>query len=59
MAVAKTRYFGEALRIGEEEARDALLREAKKHRYWREAAAKRMQIENLEHSSCLQVSDLD
>ncbi|CAJ0959403.1 unnamed protein product, partial [Mesorhabditis belari] len=46
-------YFDDIIPIGESEVREVLLREAKRHRYWKKSTVKKMQIEGLEASICL------
>ncbi|GMS97099.1 hypothetical protein PENTCL1PPCAC_19274 [Pristionchus entomophagus] len=53
-ATPSKRFFDDVLPFREEEIREALKREAKRHRWWKESAAKKMQIGELENSSCIQ-----
>ncbi|XGW27766.1 hypothetical protein V3C99_007947 [Haemonchus contortus] len=50
---ASNRYFDDIIPLGESEVQDALLREVKRHRYWKTSAFKKMQFERLEMLSCL------
>ncbi|PIO53233.1 hypothetical protein TELCIR_25439, partial [Teladorsagia circumcincta] len=50
---ASNRYFDDVIPLGESEVQDALLREVKRHRYWKSSAFKKMQFERLEMLSCL------
>ncbi|KAK5969594.1 Suppressor of Stomatin mutant Uncoordination [Trichostrongylus colubriformis] len=50
---ASNRYFDDIIPLGECEVQDALLREVKRHRYWKASAFKKMQFERLEMLNCL------
>ncbi|KAK6750381.1 hypothetical protein RB195_002388 [Necator americanus] len=50
---ASDRCFDDIIPMGECEVRDALMTEAKRHRYWKSSAFKKMQFERLEMISCL------
>uniref|UniRef100_A0A915ABL3 Protein SSUH2-like protein n=1 Tax=Parascaris univalens TaxID=6257 RepID=A0A915ABL3_PARUN len=45
-------YFDDTRQISEEEVREALSREAKRHKYWQSNAAKKMIIEKIQNSAC-------
>ncbi|VDK52107.1 unnamed protein product, partial [Anisakis simplex] len=45
--------FGDTKQISEEEVREALSRESKRHKYWKGNVAKKMTIENIQNSICL------
>ncbi|CAB3405981.1 unnamed protein product [Caenorhabditis bovis] len=47
-------YFDDIIPFGEYEVREALEREVKRHRYWKNKTVKKMTFDQLEMNSCLQ-----
>uniref|UniRef100_A0A0K0DR67 Laminin EGF-like domain-containing protein n=1 Tax=Angiostrongylus cantonensis TaxID=6313 RepID=A0A0K0DR67_ANGCA len=50
---APNRYFEDVVPMGESEVHEALLREMKRHRYWKSSALKKMHFDRLEMINCL------
>uniref|UniRef100_A0A1I7ZID5 Protein SSUH2 homolog n=1 Tax=Steinernema glaseri TaxID=37863 RepID=A0A1I7ZID5_9BILA len=49
---ANGRRFDDVVEISEDDIRHALFLEAKKHKYWKASAVKKMRIEHVEHFCC-------
>ncbi|CAI5448647.1 unnamed protein product [Caenorhabditis angaria] len=55
-ATSNKHYFDDIIPFGEFEVREALEREVRKHRYWKNKSIKKMDFDQLEMMSCIQYS---